>query len=303
MAQVITFEEYVPPARFDGIPWTQARVQEAADPTGAWTTIETIELDPVDTEPENPQERSLSTANADDAVGLWYRLVFLDADGATAAPTTPVRNAPPAPDRLDLCTLADVTDYVPGYLGDPQTDLKLQSLLTAQSMLIMGPSPGGCGREIIARTASVEARDFVVDSDAARAGRIEIGDLSAIDGSTVIELVASPGGAAIEVDTDTVVALYGPYRQPTRSWEPVTSLLFPDALTEGQIVRVTGTWGFPEVPSFIREACAARVILRYVNDVAAAGTDFAAALASIDTAALFRNSEDALKALREDVIA
>jgi hypothetical protein len=95
MSQVITFENYQPTPRYDGNPWTEVRIQEAATADAAnadWTLIETITLDPVDADPENPASRDFTTENASDTDGLWYRLIFVDASGDDLLPTVPVQN-------------------------------------------------------------------------------------------------------------------------------------------------------------------------------------------------------------------
>jgi hypothetical protein len=95
MAQVITFEDYTPTARYDGIAWTSVRIYEAdaADALDAdWTLIDTIALSPVDADPSDPATRDFTTELASDTDELWYRLVFVDATGDTLAPTVPVQN-------------------------------------------------------------------------------------------------------------------------------------------------------------------------------------------------------------------
>jgi hypothetical protein len=89
---VVTLEYFRPPRRYDGLPWTQARVEEATTATGTFSEIETFTLSPVDADPENPDARNFTTELASDDEGLWYRVVFLDADGDEAQPTTPVQN-------------------------------------------------------------------------------------------------------------------------------------------------------------------------------------------------------------------
>lgn len=92
MTQVISFDGYIPIERFDAIPWTQARVDEAALSTGPWTTIDTLALSPLDADPSIPQERNITTHLASSTMGLWYRIVFLDGSGNVSQPTSPVRN-------------------------------------------------------------------------------------------------------------------------------------------------------------------------------------------------------------------
>lgn len=92
MSQVITFLGYTPAPRYDGNPWTEIDVEEAALEAGPWTVIETIAISPVDADPEFPASRSLTTENASDTLGLWYRLVFRDLSGDEEQPTLPVQN-------------------------------------------------------------------------------------------------------------------------------------------------------------------------------------------------------------------
>jgi hypothetical protein len=92
MAQVITFENYVPPARYDSIPWTEVDIEEGLTETGAFTVIDNQTLSPVDSDPANPVARSFTTELADDAMDLWYRLVFRDGSGDETVPTDAIQN-------------------------------------------------------------------------------------------------------------------------------------------------------------------------------------------------------------------
>ena len=93
MTVVVSLEDYRPAPRYDSLPWTQARIEEAAASTGPWTALETVALSPVDADPRNPAYRSFTTALGT-AVEQWYRIVFLDAALATGLPTVPVQNVP-----------------------------------------------------------------------------------------------------------------------------------------------------------------------------------------------------------------
>lgn len=100
MSQVISFTEYTPAARYDSLAWTEVRIYEsdAAYDTrtlalaGTWTLIDTITLSPVELDPADPIARSFTTENGSATTGLWYRVVFADADGDVSLPTTPVQN-------------------------------------------------------------------------------------------------------------------------------------------------------------------------------------------------------------------
>lgn len=95
MPQVITLSRVTPIARFDATAWTQARIEEAADPDGPWTTVETIALSPAEPDPANPLARNLTTEDATDLPNLWYRVVFVDLSGDESTPTTPLLNGEP----------------------------------------------------------------------------------------------------------------------------------------------------------------------------------------------------------------
>lgn len=81
--QAVTFEDLIPPERHDDIPWTTLSIEEAPDSDGPWKIIDTIALLPLDSDPAEPQERSVTTTHGtlDDG---WYRLTFVDANGATS---------------------------------------------------------------------------------------------------------------------------------------------------------------------------------------------------------------------------
>lgn len=88
---VVTLTDYEPNERFDANPWTQARVEGATAAEGPFTAIETIDLDPVDSDPTNPATRNFTTTQA--TTESWFRVVFIDADGNEDA-TEPVSFAP-----------------------------------------------------------------------------------------------------------------------------------------------------------------------------------------------------------------
>lgn len=94
MTQVVTLERVTPIARYDDLPWAQARIEESATQDGSYTEVETLDLDPVDADPTQPAARNLTTELAGDGE-LWYRVVFVDENGDESAPTSPVFNGTP----------------------------------------------------------------------------------------------------------------------------------------------------------------------------------------------------------------
>jgi hypothetical protein len=91
MSFVVTLEDFRPSPRYDSLPWTEARIEEATTALGPWVALETITLSPVDVDPSSPAYRDFTT-ELGTAADLWYRIVFLDGTGDEALPTYPVQN-------------------------------------------------------------------------------------------------------------------------------------------------------------------------------------------------------------------
>lgn len=93
MATVVTFVDYTPVSRLDGVPWTSAQIEEAetnSEDDGDWTLIDTVALVP-DVDPEFPSPRSFTTILGTDT-GMWYRVRFFDANGDNSEYTEPIQN-------------------------------------------------------------------------------------------------------------------------------------------------------------------------------------------------------------------
>jgi hypothetical protein len=91
LSVVVSFTGWTPPARYDDLPWTEARIQESATENGVYTQIDVYTLDPVDTDPADPVARTFTT-ELGTVASQWYRLVWADADGDTSVPTNSVQN-------------------------------------------------------------------------------------------------------------------------------------------------------------------------------------------------------------------
>lgn len=129
MTVVVTLEDYRPAPRYDGLPWTQAQIQEAPASTGPWTTLETKNLSPVDADPRNPAYRSFTTALGT-AAEQWYRIIFLDAAVATGLPTYPIQNT--ADDRPVYASVSELAQLLRVSASDRHNDL-MRVLKTAAS--------------------------------------------------------------------------------------------------------------------------------------------------------------------------
>lgn len=98
---IVSLTDYEPEPRFDSVPWTQARIEEAAAASGPWTAIETIALNPVDADPSEPVARSFTTTHATLAGSGWYRVVWVDG-AANESATPPVQNSLLFASAIDL---------------------------------------------------------------------------------------------------------------------------------------------------------------------------------------------------------
>jgi hypothetical protein len=91
MSIVVTFERFLPPARYDLVAWTEVRIEESATEDGTYTQIDVSALSPVDPDPTNPAHRSFTT-ELGTAVDYWYRVIFADGTGDVSAATVPIQN-------------------------------------------------------------------------------------------------------------------------------------------------------------------------------------------------------------------
>lgn len=107
MSVVVSFTGWTPPSRYDELPWTEVRVEEAATEDGVYAQIDVVALDPVDTDPSDPQARTFTT-ELGTAAYQWYRLVWADANGDTSIPTEPIQNTDAATPYATVTELARI---------------------------------------------------------------------------------------------------------------------------------------------------------------------------------------------------
>jgi hypothetical protein len=105
MSVVVTFERFKPPRRYDSLPFTEARIEEADAEDGTFAQIDVYTLTPTDPDPSDPAYRSFTTELGTDDE-LWYRIVFADASGDTSEPTIPLQNVATS-ELLDVEPFAD----------------------------------------------------------------------------------------------------------------------------------------------------------------------------------------------------
>ena len=207
----------------------------------------------------------------------------------------------------DLCALADVTRLVPGYTAgdDTNTDATLNELITEQSRDAMER----CGREFTPIEASQPAlRSFDVDETVARRRKLYVGDLASAP--TLFELKTGAGELAQTLTGASYVLL----PRVREDWQPYSTVWLrldaADAATlwgfdgwwrgRGLVAEITATWGFPSVPTTVKDAVARLVIVRYLNDVTNQGTEFADAADRVqfNMAGSIRQALDALDRFR-----
>lgn len=192
----------------------------------------------------------------------------------------------------DLCTLADVVKYAPGYRADDDTNgdqllETLQALISSESVTQLSR-----GREFVA-IADADPRVFDLAVTHLRRRRLRIGDATVITTVTVVD----DGGATVETVAEGDWVGLPRVRQ---EWEPIRTLWFPPSSSSpaqlgcGWTVEVAATWGFPAVPVNVREAVAKLVLVRYVTEVAPDGTSFAEQLRDVNVGLLFESATDVL---------
>ena len=104
---VVSFTDYTPVPRFDGVPWTTILIDESASESGPWDPIDSIPMSPIDSDPSDPMARSFTTDNATLDEG-WYRVAFADAN-SNIVQTAPAFHGEP---YSWIPTLADVGSLV-----------------------------------------------------------------------------------------------------------------------------------------------------------------------------------------------
>jgi hypothetical protein len=247
VAQVITFDRYKPIARYDETPWTNVRVQEGDTADGPWTTLETIAVEsgpnpPVDPDPSEPAVRSFTTELADDAMGLWYRLVFIDETGDTEAPTDPRRNGA----LPNLYVTDDEVKSAGQLLGETFADSELDIIIPAVCRAI----------DRYKRTRFYPADGVRYYTAARGTTSLPIFDANSI---TSVEVDADGDGDwettwTVNVDFYLVPANAAADGYPYNGividgWSPV----FP---ATRNAIKVTASWGWAETPPEVKLAAA-----------------------------------------------
>lgn len=192
----------------------------------------------------------------------------------------------------ELAQLADVTQLVPGYTSDVQTDALLNALITSESR----SAHQKAGREFVTIDGAT-TRIYDLTSRHHRVRRVRVGDMTTVTTVTIEDLQ----GTLLE----TVAAANRVSLPRVREeWEPITRLWFPDSsaspathLRAGYVLKIVGVWGFPSIPADLELAVAKMVLVRYIADAANAGTALADALneQGFDAGRAFASAQDVIR--------
>jgi len=128
----VTFIDYTPSERGEGDgPWTHVRFEQAGESRrGPWTELETVPLSPTDTDPTEPQTRTLTTDTATVYPG-WFRLVWIA--GAGEQPTEPeYAGSAVRPKVQEVANLMPDRTTVPG--GEEARTFNAQTSPTAEEV-------------------------------------------------------------------------------------------------------------------------------------------------------------------------
>lgn len=147
-----------------------------------------------------------------------------------------------------LVSLGETKDWLDERQIDTSNDAKIVQGINAASERIMQVG----GREFKPNTAGASQRTFPLYG----ACKVDVGDLATISSaSTSATITAFETGA-----TERTLAFtdYDAMPYNRKPWQPVTALRFRSAISTalryGNLLNITGYWGFPTVPEDIRHA-------------------------------------------------
>lgn len=110
MTYVRSFDDFVPPKRYDAVPFIAVDIEEAIAVDGPYSQIDTQLLSPIDTDPSEPLSRSVTTDAAQSDPG-WYVLVWRDNGGAVYR-SDPVFSGDASPETASFINRSDLADYL-----------------------------------------------------------------------------------------------------------------------------------------------------------------------------------------------
>jgi hypothetical protein len=297
MTFVVTLRGFTPPARFDGLPFTQARIDEGGAQAGPFTPIDTLALAPLDADPTNPASRNLTTGNATLQQG-WYRVAFLDAAGDAALTAAIFSASTLALLKWDaLIDVADASDYIgidPPAAGS-QDERNLYRLINGVSRSIRRycerqftpeRGPGGVYKPNALLTDPLvlgHQRTFDYTGESmVKLRPFEPRNITAVDLLAAGSGTATPTTLAADLDyvamprdqTDDDTYLWLSIRDMGNA--SISQIMSGDPSSYnprrgfpswpgGYSLRVTGDWGMAAVPDDVAEACRVTIMEEWEN--------------------------------------
>jgi len=248
---IVTLTGYIPEARYDALPWTHARIEEAPDSTGPWTSIDTIMLSPVDSNPALPVTRNFTTTHATLTTG-WYRVVWTDAAALESA-TAPVHNILPFASPDELGARLGLT------LTATEESRAAKQLVLATALI----------QDEIAQTISLVTGDTLTVRST-YADRYRLPERPVLSVASVS--VTPQGGSPTVLGTDTY---YLDGDELVRASFPIHYQQFFTNWTRGWLgplftLTVVYTHGFAVVPGLVKAVCMEMVARTIVNPGAVA---------------------------------
>jgi hypothetical protein len=116
---IVSFRDFELEPRYDGTQWTKVQISESNAEDGAWTLIDTQQIDVPVTDPSDPQPVSFTTTQATLDAGMgWYRITILD-DAGNSKDYEPIFN--PATTEI-MATLDDINGNLDGEVIEATAD-------------------------------------------------------------------------------------------------------------------------------------------------------------------------------------
>jgi hypothetical protein len=248
---IVNLTGYIPAARYDALPWTHARLEEASSAGGPWTAAETFTLSPVDADPSQPASRSFTTTLATLTAG-WYRVVWTDAAMLESA-TAPVQNVLPFAS----------TDEFAARLG-----LTLTAAEETRAEQLLKLATGFIQQETAQTISLVTADTLTVRSTYAE--RYRLPERPVLSVSSVS--LTPQGGTPTVIGTDTY---YLDGDDLVRASFPIHYQQFFTNWTRGWLgplfeMTIVYTHGFAVVPEIVKAVCMEMVVRVWINPGAVA---------------------------------
>jgi len=243
---IVSLTDYIPEPRYDSLPWTHARLEEASSAGGPWTAIETFTLSPVDADPTQPVSRSFTTTLATLGAG-WYRIVWVD-DALQESATPGVQNV------LPFATAADLAARL-GLTFTTAEEDRADTLLTLATALIQSETQ---------QTISLVTDDVLArPSEAGNRVRLPQRPVVSVASVTLTPQTGTP----TTLDSNTY---YLDGDELVRASFPIQYQQFFADWTRGWLgplytLTVTYTHGWAVIPAVVKGACLEMVARCFVN--------------------------------------